>query len=71
MSDVEATTPEPAQEPEHAEKTDEKEGDGSGEAAEPKPETEKENIYPEIVDDGKVWFYGRYTPTGSSHKRIV
>ncbi len=38
MSDVEATTPEPAQEQEKAEKTDEKEGIGSGEAAEPKPE---------------------------------
>ncbi len=74
MSDVEATTPEPAQEQEQAEKTNEKERGGSEEAAESKPEAEKENIYPkfpEIVDDGKVWYYGRHTPTGPDCKRIV
>ncbi len=38
MSDVEATTPEPDQEQEPAEKTDEKEKGGSEEAAESKPE---------------------------------
>ncbi len=74
MSDVEATTPEPAQETEQAEKTNEKERGGSEEAADSKAEAEKENIYPkfpEIVDDGKVWYYGRHTPSGTNFTRIV
>ncbi len=57
MSDVEDTTPEPALAPTQAEMTKEGEGNRSGDA--------------EIVDDGKVWYYGRYTPSGTNFKRIV
>ncbi len=70
MSNVEEATPEPGLAPTHAAMTKEGEGNGSGDA-EPKQETEKDNTFPEIVDDGKVWFYGRYTPSGTNLKRIV
>ncbi len=50
--------------------TGEGEGNGSGDAG-PKPETEKENKFPNIVDEGKVCYYGRYTPSGTNFKRIV
>ncbi len=67
---MEATTPEVAEPLKQAETTeDEKAGVSSEEKT--KPETQKETIYPKVVDDGKVWYYGQCTPTGSSYKRIV
>ncbi len=70
MSDVEATTLEVAEQQKLAETTeDEKPGVSREEKT--KPETQKETIYPEVVDDGKVWYYGQGTPTGSGYKRIV
>ncbi len=70
MSNVEETTPEPALAPTQVEMAKEGEGNGSGDA-EPKQETEKDNKFSEIMDDGKFWYYGRYTPSGTNFKRIV
>ncbi len=64
------TTPDPALAPTQVEMTKEGEGNGSGDA-EPKQEIEKDNKFPEILDDGKVWYYGRHTPSGINFKRIV
>ncbi len=70
MSDVEATTLEVAEPQKQAETTeDEKLGVSNEEKT--KPEAQKETICPEVVDDGKVWYYGSHTPLGTNFKRIV
>ncbi len=69
MSDVEATTPEPAQPQKQAEEIEQNE-QGSGEDK-PTPEAGNESTGSDKVDDCKVWYYGRYTPSGRNFRRIV